>query len=103
VCSSDLMIADNIKTDGGEVYWEYVGPEDSKNRDECIWALEQRFFTTEEMDAFESEGIRWNCRHTFMVISPDAYATKDVPENQLTQEEKDRRAEVLAKMEEGVD
>jgi hypothetical protein len=95
---SENIMAENIREAGGEVYWEYVGPEDMKNRDECIEALAQRFFTTEEMEAFEGEGIRWNCRHTFMVISPDAYATKEVPENALTDEENQRRLEIAEAM-----
>jgi len=54
----------------GEDYWEYVGPKDTKNREECAQALEQKVFTAKERQDFENiYGLRYNCRHTFHAIT----------------------------------
>jgi len=53
----------------GEITWEYVGPDDGATRDECSTALAKQYFTTEEKEAFEAEyGIRFNCRHRFIIV-----------------------------------
>jgi hypothetical protein len=97
---AEKQMADNYKQSGEDVYWEYVGPEDSKNREECIDALNQRFFTDAEMQDFEAEGIRWNCRHIFMLVSKDAYDAKDKPAYDLTPEEDERRQAMAEAMNE---
>lgn len=93
------ITADRYNKDNSELFWEYVGPEDNKNRDICIDALDQRFFTEDERLQFELiNGIRYNCRHIFVNITKDAYDTKEIPESDLTQEEKDRRKKIVEVM-----
>lgn len=94
------IIALNNREGGQELYWEYVGAEDNKNRDECVWALEKRFFTDEERADFEAEyGIRYNCRHIFIAVSKEAYETGEAPESDLSDEEIERRQAILESME----
>jgi hypothetical protein len=89
------LIADQNRQDGEELYWEYVGAEDSKNRDICIEALNQRFFTEDEREQFElSEGIRYNCRHIFVNVTKDVFDSKEAPANDMTDEEIARRQAV---------
>jgi hypothetical protein len=60
----------------GELYWEYVGPEDDRMRDACIDGMAQRYFTDAERAAFEAETAderAWNCRHTFQQITKEDY------------------------------
>jgi hypothetical protein len=60
----------------GELYWEYVGPEDDRMRDACIDGMAQRYFTDAERAAFEAETAderAWNCRHTFQQITEEDY------------------------------
>lgn len=64
-----MQQAEILGVGDADVIWEYVGPSDSKNRQECAYALEKRYFTKEEMDSFnENYGMRWNCRHVFMAV-----------------------------------
>ena len=52
-----------------DVAWQYTGPKDNKNREECILGLSQRYFTKDEMENFEATyGLRWNCRHVFQAV-----------------------------------
>lgn len=49
--------------------YEYVGPSDNVTRPECREGLSKRFFTESERSKFESKhGIRWNCRHVFVLV-----------------------------------
>lgn len=60
----------------GELYWEYVGPEDDRRRDACIEGTAKRYFTDEERIQFEAETAEeraWNCRHTFEQITKEDY------------------------------
>lgn len=57
----------------GEKFWEYVGPRDNKNREQCVRGKSQRYFTEPERIEFEGEGFRWNCRHTFQLILKEDY------------------------------
>jgi len=60
----------------GELFWEYVGPEDDRMRDACIEGMAKRYFTNEERIDFElatAEERAWNCRHTFEQISKQDY------------------------------
>lgn len=58
----------------GVNYWEYVGPEDAKNRDECIEGLAYKVFTDAEKQEFEAAyGLRYNCRHTFHAITKEEF------------------------------
>jgi len=60
----------------GELYWEYVGPEDDRMRDACAEGIEQRYFTDAERIEFEERtaGERaWNCRHVFVQITEETY------------------------------
>jgi len=64
------------KANQDEIYWEYVGPEDDLNREACIEGLSQRYFTDSEREQFEAETADerlYNCRHTFMEITKEAY------------------------------
>lgn len=66
----------NAKAGEGEIFWEYVGPEDDLNRPACIDGLSQRYFTDAEREQFEAETADerlYNCRHTFMEITKEAY------------------------------
>jgi hypothetical protein len=96
---SEDMFAQQLKDDGEDLYWEYSGAEDAKNRDICIQALDQRFFTDTERQAFEDEnGIRYNCRHIFMLITKESYDSKETPDNDMTDDEIERRASILEVM-----
>lgn len=57
----------------GEKFWEYIGVLDGKTRPQCVKGLNQKYFTDQERIEFESEGFRWNCRHTFMQILKEDY------------------------------
>ena len=60
----------------GDLYWEYVGPEDDRMRDACIEGMAKRYFTDEERSQFEAETAderAWNCRHTFEQITKQDY------------------------------
>jgi len=58
----------------GENYWEYIGPADAKNRDECIEGLAKRVFDDVAKGDFENTyGLRYNCRHTFHLITKERY------------------------------
>ena len=52
----------------GAEYWEFIGPEDDRTREECLADLEQRYFTTEEMEASDLN-TRYNCRHKFIPLT----------------------------------
>lgn len=61
-----------------ERFWQYTGPEDNKTRPECQFALGQGrgsdIFTNDERMEFEATyGIRYNCRHRFMLVTKDKY------------------------------
>jgi hypothetical protein len=60
----------------GELFWEYVGPEDDRTRDACLEGLSQRYFTDAERSDFEAANATeraWNCRHTFEQITKEDY------------------------------
>jgi hypothetical protein len=60
----------------GELYWEYVGPEDNVTRDVCLELLAQRVFTDAEMQEAEASSAserEYNCRHVFVQITKDDY------------------------------
>jgi len=68
------------KSYDGELYWEYVGAIDDRNRDACIEGLEYNngtgMFTDAERDEFEARTADerlWNCRHTFVQITKETY------------------------------
>ena len=64
------------KSYDGELYWEYVGPEDDRMRDACIDGMNKRYFTDFERSMFEAETAEeraWNCRHTFEQITKHDY------------------------------
>ncbi len=69
-----------LKEQGIDIYWEYVGPLDNDTREECDLALQKRVFTDEEKADFQN-GVgeiphnepRWNCRHAFVPISENRY------------------------------
>lgn len=71
------MGAEQTRAAGGTVYWAYVGPLDTKTRDECVLGLEQGVFTDDERTAFEASygdcASRWNCRHEFQQITESEY------------------------------
>lgn len=93
--AEDLM-ANELRNANEPVYWEYVGPADSKNRDECVWALDKTMFTDEERSEFEAEyGVRYNCRHTFMMVTEDDYKNGQMQYQDTTDKEKQRREQVL--------
>lgn len=52
----------------GADWWEFIGPEDERTRDECLADLQKQYFTTDEMQASDI-GSRYNCRHTFIPLS----------------------------------
>lgn len=96
----DLTAEQNLN-DGMQIFWEYVGVEDNKNRDECIWALNKRFFTEEERKEFESKtGIRIGCRHIFIQVAKVTFEEGEKPENDLNENEINRRIEVIDRMKE---
>jgi hypothetical protein len=89
----------SMRDAGVSVYWEYLGPEDNKTREECLFALEKQVFTDEEMSAFQSGGLlphdepRWNCRHTFVMISKKEYEARAGESEERSEEFSDRKTE----------
>jgi len=70
---TDLQ-AQHMVEDGESVYWEYAGsPIDDKTRDQCVEGLNKRYFTDAEKIEFQGRGLRWNCRHEFVLISKETY------------------------------
>jgi hypothetical protein len=78
------LTAKNLKEDTGEVFFQYFGAKpDDKIRNECLIGLGEiksadypnaPYFTEEEKERFEAEfGIRWNCRHEFVIITEKKY------------------------------
>jgi len=60
---------DNLIEEGEDVYYEYVGADDDRTRPICQWALNKLYFTKDEKKAYEEKhGIRYNCRHNFIII-----------------------------------
>jgi len=60
----------------GELFWEYVGPDDDRTRPACQEGLAKQYFTDAEREQFESETAderAWNCRHTFQQITKEDY------------------------------
>ena len=57
----------------GESYWRYVGPLDGVTRPQCVDGLTIEYFTDDEKNTFNSEGIRYRCRHTFDLITEEEY------------------------------
>ena len=70
---TDLQ-AQHLIEDGEIPYWEYFGAElDDKTRDQCIEGLHKRFYTNDEKVEFQGRGLRWNCRHEFVLITKKYY------------------------------
>lgn len=70
---TDLQ-AEHLIEDGETPYWEYFGAElDDKTRDQCIEGLHKKFFTNDEKIEFQGRGLRWNCRHEFVLITEKYY------------------------------
>ena len=55
--------------DEDDYLYEYVGADDNKVRPICRKGLNKKFFTNQEKEEFELKyGIRYNCRHSFVLI-----------------------------------
>jgi len=78
------LTANHLKEAGGNIYYEYFGsPPDEKTREECLIGQgvnpssnypNAPYFTEEEKNQFEGEfGLRWNCRHEFVLITEKYY------------------------------
>ena len=69
------------------IYWEYVGPYDKLTRPECRDGLDKKYFTDDEKQSFQAGGgeiphnePRYNCRHTFVLISEKTFDKHKVEE-----------------------
>lgn len=77
--STQDWVAEDMIAEGQQVYWEYFGPLDNDTREECVEALNKRYFTNDEKNEFMNGGIfphtepRWNCRHNFILITAEEY------------------------------
>jgi len=93
--------AQSMRDAGVSIYWEYIGPEDNKTREECLFALEKQVFTDEEKAEFQSGGLfphdepRWNCRHTFVMISQKEYNARAGESEERSQAFSDRETKRL--------
>ncbi len=68
-----MLKDETARSTSGESYWKYVGPDDEKTRPQCQDGLTILYFTDDEKNDFNGEGIRWNCRHTFDLVSEKEY------------------------------
>ena len=77
------ITATHLVEGGKNPYFEYSGNLDDKTRDACLEGLgatpsssypNAPYFTPDEREQFEAEyGIRWNCRHEFVLVTESHY------------------------------
>lgn len=76
--NSDYIQAaqDEAAYESGELFWEFVGPEDDNVRDACLDLLSIRYFTNTQRKIAErltATDRAFDCRHTFVQITRESY------------------------------
>lgn len=67
----------NLKSEGADGVWIYVGVSDKKTRDFCQNVLKRKYYynNAQKVKIENDKQRKWNCRHQFLLVSKE-YAEK---------------------------